>query len=283
MDFFDLHCDTPFECYKKNQEFYVNRLAVSAKHSACFENWSQVFAVWIKDDTENPFFLYKNILSDFKNKLSGIPHNLTPYFAVEGGVVLEKDAERLFILKQDGIKLLTLTWNGENAIAGGVNSDKGLTSFGETVINTMNRLKIGCDLSHTNEKSFYSAIEKAEYPLATHSNCYALCDHKRNLKDEQIKLIAQKGGIIGLCFYPEFLKGNTIDSLYKNIFHLCDMGLENHIAIGSDFDGAKMDKCLDKTSKVPDFYAFLKQKGFSETLLYKIFYKNAYKFIANLD
>lgn len=283
MNFFDLHCDTPFECYTKKQEFYVNQLAVSATAADCFENWRQVFACWIKDELENPFELYKNILNDFKLKISDIPHNLTPYFAVEGGAVLENDAERLFILKDDKIKFLTLTWNGENAIAGGVDSDKGLTPFGNKVIKLLNQLKIGCDLSHINQKSFYKALETADYPLATHSNCFSLCNHKRNLKDDQIKLIAEKGGIIGLCFYPLFLGGDVFESLYQNIFHLCDMGLENHIAIGSDFDGAKMDLRLSKTANVKDFYSFLKNKGLSGMLLDKIFYKNAYNFIANLD
>lgn len=283
MNFFDLHCDTPFECYTKNEEFYVNQLSISAKASECFESWHQVFACWIKDDAQKPFELYKNILNDFKLKISNNPHNLTPYFAVEGGAVLENDAERLFILKEDNIKLLTLTWNGENAIAGGVETDKPLTPFGCQVIKIMNSLKIGCDLSHINEKGFYKALEIADYPIATHSNCYSLCNHKRNLNDEQIKLIAEKGGIIGLCFYPLFLGTDVFECLYQNIFYLCDMGLENHIAIGSDFDGAKMDIRLDKTEKVIDFYAFLKSKGIDNILLDKIFYKNAYNFIANLD
>ncbi len=283
MNFFDLHCDTPYECYKQNEKFYVNRLAVSGKGGERFDNWKQVFAVWIKDDVLNPWRLYKDILNNFKEKLRQKPENLTPYFAVEGGAVIENDIDRLYALKQDGISLLTLTWNGENTLAGGVDSQKGLTAFGKKVIKEMNRLKIGCDLSHINEKGFFEAIETADFPLATHSNCKEICFHKRNLTLEQIKLIAEKKGVIGLCFYPSFLGENVYDKIYQNIFYLCDKGFENNIAIGSDFDGAEMDKKLDNISKIPHLYNFLKCRGLKKELLYKIFYKNADNFIAKLS
>ncbi len=282
MNYFDLHCDTPYECYTKSLEFYVNRLAVSGKKGEIFKCWTQTFALWIKDDAENPFWLYKNILDDFKLKLQKKPCNLTPLFAVEGGAVLENDADRLYILKGDGVKFLTLTWNGENNIAGGSKTDKGLTDFGKTVIAKMNTLKIGCDLSHLNDKSFFEAIKYAEFPLATHSNCRKICSHPRNLNDEQIRLICRCGGIIGLCFYPEFLGADTFQKIYENIYHICDMGFENNIAIGSDFDGAEMDRRLDNISKIPHLCRFLKQKGLESDLLNKIFFQNANNYIAKL-
>ncbi len=283
MDFFDLHCDTPYECYTKALGFNSDKLAVSANAAECFKNWRQVFAVWIRDDIKAPFELYKTIISDFKEKLFNKPENLKPYFAVEGGAVLETDIERLFELKKDSISFLTLVWNGENALAGGNESEKGLTELGRRAVLLMNELKIGCDLSHINEKGFYKAVEYSDFPLATHSNCRALCNHKRNLSDEQIDLIAQKGGIIGLCFYPEFLGQNPMGRIYDQIVYLCDKGYENNIAIGSDFDGAKMDASLNKTEKVPALFSYLEQKGFEKQLLNKIFYKNAYNFIAKLE
>lgn len=282
MRFFDLHCDTAYKCYIDDEEFDVNRLAVSGECGKVFDEWSQTFAVWIKDDQENPFLLYKNILSDFKSKLGNKPQNLRPIFAVEGGAVLENDSDRIFELWADGIKLLTLTWNGENNIAGGSHTDKGLTDFGKTVIEKMNHLKIGCDLSHLNEKSFFAALENAEFPLATHSNCKSICDNKRNLSNIQIKLLCEKGGIIGLCFYPDFLGEDIFEMLYENIFHIADMGYENSIAIGSDFDGGVMNKRLDNISKVPDLYRFLNCKGLCDELLDKIFFKNANNYIAKL-
>ena len=282
MKYFDLHCDTPYECYTKNQEFYVNQLAVSGKMGEGFDEWAQTFAVWIKDDIKNPFLLYKNILKDFKLKLLGKPQNLKAVFAVEGGAVLENDSDRIFELKADGIKFLTLTWNGENNIAGGVHTDKGLTDFGKSVIEKMNRIKIGCDVSHLNKKSFFAAVEKADFPLATHSNSENICSHPRNLSDEQIKLLCEKGGIMGLCFYPDFLGQSVMQKIYENIYHIADMGYQDNIAVGSDFDGGKMDKSLDNISKVPDLYFFSVKKGLDKSLLNKIFYENANNYIAKL-
>lgn len=278
MKFFDLHCDTAFECFKNKKEFYKNDLAVSGERGKNFEDWHQVFAIWIKDDEKNPFSLYKSVLKHFKKQK--MPCNLTSYLSVEGGAVLEDDIDRLHILKNDGIKVITLTWNGENNIAGGVESEKGLTKFGEKVIDKMNELELICDLSHINRKSFYKVAERAEKVIATHSNCYEICRHKRNLLNEQIKIIAERNGIIGLCFYPEFLGDNVYDKIYENIFYLCYKGYEDIIAIGSDFDGGEMDKRLNNISKIPYLYDFLENKGIERHLLYKIFYENAYKYIA---
>lgn len=283
MNYFDLHCDTPYECYFKKQDFFKNSLAVSGEKGAVFDNWKQVFAVWIRDDLDEPYRLYKAILRDFKEKLSKKNDNLTPYFSVEGGAVLEDDTDRLYALKEDGVRILTLTWNGENRIAGGSKTEKGLTDFGKRVIREMNGLKMLCDLSHLNEKSFYSAVELADYPLATHSNCKAVFDCPRNLSDNQLKLIAQKGGIVGLCLYPKFLGGEVFDRLYRNIYHLLELGMENSIAVGSDFDGADMAVELCDISKIPLLRAKLHEKGLSETVLNKIFYKNAENYLETFD
>ena len=277
--FFDLHCDTPYECFTKKQEFINNTLAVSAVKGAVFDVWYQTFAVWIKDDIENPFEQYKKIITDFKVKTQSKPQNLNPIYALEGGAAIE-NIDCLYEMKSDGIKFITLTWNGENKIAGGCKTEKRLTDYGKQVIRTMNELKIACDLSHLNEKSFYSAIEETNYPIATHSNCKKIHNHIRNLTDNQIKLICRKGGIIGLCPYPEFLGGDVTEKMYQNIFHICDMGYENNISIGTDFDGAKQSEELKDISKIPQFFIKLKEKGLKEELLQKLFYKNAVDFIA---
>lgn len=283
MNYFDLHCDTPYECYFKNQDFFENNLAVSGEKGAVLDNWRQVFAVWIRDDLDEPYTLYKAILKDFKEKLNKKPDNLTPFFSVEGGAVIEDDIDRLYELKKDGICALTLTWNGENRIAGGSKTDKGITDFGKRVIKEMNFLNMLCDLSHLNEKSFYSVIELADYPIATHSNCKSVFDCPRNLNDNQLKLIAEKGGIVGLCFYPKFLGGDVYEKLYENIYHMLELGMENNIAIGSDFDGADMREELCDISGIPLLYAKLHEKGIDKLILDKIFYKNAENYLETFD
>ena len=100
--------------------------------------------------------------------------------------------------------------------------------------------------------------------------------------DEQLKLIADKGGIIGLCFFPGFLGGDTFQKIYENIYHMLELGLENHIAIGSDFDGADMDSRLENIGDIPSLYFRLSEKGISDRVLNKIFYENAAKYMLNL-
>ncbi len=279
MKFFDLHCDTAYKMYIENKGFENNNLAVSADKGECFEEWIQTFAVWVREERQNPFEFYKSTLKHLNNNLCG---RVKPVFAVEGGSIIENDIERLYELKKDGIRFLTLTWNGENAIAGGVNSDKSLTAFGEDVIKEMNLLNMAVDVSHLNDRSFYDVINKADRVLATHSNCRAVCNHKRNLTDEQIRLISQKGGVIGINFYAVFLGDNFYGKIYENIEHLCEMGLENNIACGSDFDGADMCSEMSDISKIPQLYNELLQKGLKKELLDRIFYKNAKEFMLNL-
>ena len=282
INFFDLHCDTPYACYFKNQDFLKNSLAVSGEKGKCFKKWKQTFAFWISDDAKEPFKLYQNLMYSFKQKTADLPPNLTPVFSVEGGAVIGNDINLLYKLSDDGIRFLTLTWNGENRIAGGSGTHAGLSAFGKNVIKKMNELHIATDFSHLNDKSFFSAIDIAEYPIATHSNCRAICDVPRNLTDEQLKLISQRRGIVGLCFYPLFLDGDFCSKIYENIWHMLNLGLEDNIAIGTDFDGADMYPCIDEISKIPQLYYELSKKGINNGLLDKIFFKNADNYILNL-
>lgn len=283
MNFFDLHCDTPTECYNKNQAFINNDLAVSYQKGSGFDNWHQCFAIWIDEKLCDPYAYYKNVLFDFKNKLKGVKNTLTPIFTVEGGSLLEDKVERVYELKSDGIKALTLTWNGENQIASGANADGGLKPFGKRVIELLNECKIATDLSHLNRDSFFDCIEVAKFPIATHSCCDRVNSHIRNLTDDQIKLLVQKDGIMGLCLYPLFLgEGDVFFNIYKHLHHLLDKGYENNIAIGSDFDGAEMSKALSDISKIPSLYDKLLCFGIEDSILQKIFFKNAYNFFLKL-
>ena len=278
MKYFDLHCDTPYRMYEENLPFNSAELSVNSGEDI-FEEYYQCFAVWLKDDIENPFKKYKETLQNFKQKFEIGDSKIKPIFTVEGGAVLEGKTDNLYLLKNDGIRALTLTWNGKNQIASGVNFEGGITDFGRETVRVMNTLKIACDLSHLNRESFYGALEETEFPIATHSCSYEIYPHKRNLTDDQIKELVSKNGIMGLCFYPKFLgEGEVFENIYKHLFYLLDKGYENHIALGSDFDGAGMDCKLYKASDVEQLYEFLKEKSINDEILNKIFFKNAKKF-----
>jgi len=204
MDYFDLHCDTISKAFDKGADIFDKSNAVNLKDISAFEHYIQTFAIFIKDDEPQPFTKYKKMLSFFRSQKEKLPKDLEYILAVEGGAVLENDIDRLYELKKDKIKLLSLAWNNGTDLAGGVYSDKSLTPVGEKAIAVMNELKIACDLSHLNEKSFYKALEKSDKVLATHSNCFEVTPHKRNLKKAQISALAEKKGILGLCFILTF-------------------------------------------------------------------------------
>lgn len=280
MRFFDLHCDTVTALLSSEEALERNSLAVSFEKAQCFENWCQCFAIWINDGLKDPFGFYCTALKKYKSSVENAPPNLTSFLTVEGGTLIENDISRIEALEGDGVCALTLTWNGENNIASGASAQGGLKPFGRAVIAELNRLSMICDLSHLNKKSFFECLEIADLPMASHSCCETVHPHKRNLDDEQLRLLAQKGGIVGVCLYKEFLGGNIYEGFYKNIMHLLDLGLEEYIAIGTDFDGCDMPSEMPDISKIPLLMTYMLNKGFSQALLDKIFYENAASFFA---
>ena len=277
MNFFDLHCDTAYRCYKDNLSFFDDKLAVTPQKASYFKHWYQCFAIFINDGTKNPFEYYKNSLNNFKNELKNNPQNLTPIFTVEGGLLIENDLSRIEIMHNDGIRALTLTWNGENQIAGGANTDIGLKDFGKDVIKQLNCFDIMVDLAHLNKKSYYSALELADKPIITHTCLEYVNEHRRNVDDDQLKALVEKNGIVGLCFYPQFLgEGDVLENIYKNVYHILELGFEDHLSMGSDFDGCDMSEKLLDISYVPSLYEY--SKKISKEILDKIFFYNAYNF-----
>ena len=140
---------------------------------------------------------------------------LAVLFGVEGGHMIENDLNKLEALYKRGVRYMTITWNNStpwatSALDETTKADslkhKGLTDFGKQIIKRMNELGMLVDLSHVGEQSFWDAIAVTTKPvLISHSCVYALCPHRRNLKDEQIKAVAKNGGVIHLNFYSGFL------------------------------------------------------------------------------
>lgn len=162
---------------------------------------------------------------------------------VEGGDVLEGELFNLRMLYRLGVRAMTLTWNYRNEIADGALEDKslgGLSTFGHTVIKEMNRLGMLADVSHLSEKGFYDVMEISEKPIAaSHSNAWSICRHPRNLKDDQIRLLHQKKGVMGMNFYPPFLskEAANMGDIIKHIEYIAALVGTDVIGFGSDFDG----------------------------------------------
>lgn len=255
-------------------------LSASICKGDVFDEWYQCCAVFVPDDSVNPKEEYTGILTDFKRKISGYKKPKC-IFTLENGRPVDS-VDFVGRLYEDSVSAVTLTWNGENALAGGADCEAGLKPLGRDVIRALNRYKIAVDLSHLNRKSFFDAGEAADKVFASHTCCYKTHRHPRNLTDEQIKYVAGRGGVIGICFYPEFLGTKyAFEGVWRHINHLLNLGLENCVCMGSDFDGADMSDCLDGVDKVPELYAFLKGRGISDELLERMFFKNAQRFFKN--
>lgn len=247
----------------------------------------QVAAIWLREDIKNPYTAYRNILSDFSKRIS-LPVNelsadKTVLLSLEGGAPIERDISRLYTIRDDGVSSVMLTWNNDNSLAGGALGFGGLTEKGMAAIGILNELSMALDLSHLNDMSLYRACEAADTVLASHSNCRFVCGHKRNLTDDALRLIRDKNGIVGINFYPPFLgDGDVFENIYFHIKHMLELGLENCIAIGSDLDGADMDKALSKTEDIMLLYRFLAERFGDMELIDKIFFQNAYNFYQKL-
>ncbi|MBR3588243.1 MAG: membrane dipeptidase [Clostridia bacterium] len=285
MKFFDLHCDTITECYNQNKSLTNNDLDISLDRGKILEKWTQVFAIWLPDTIRGneAETYYEKVLAKYKEEIKNA-ENVNPVLAVEGGAVLNGKLENIEKLHNDGVKILTLTWNGENEIASGcfAEEDKGLTSFGKEAVKELTKRNIIPDVSHLAEKSFYDLCEETDFPfVASHSDAFSLNPHVRNLKDEQIKVIVERKGLIGLNFYNKFLgEGNAIEMLIKHAEHILNLGGEDVLCMGSDFDGCSIDEELKGIEKMENLYSVF-NKHFGEQLTDKIFYENANAYLLN--
>ena len=164
---------------------------------------------------------------------------------VENGYAIGKKLSNLSMFKEMGVSYITLCHNGDNDIcdsARGKGEWNGLSPFGREVVKEMNRLGIMIDLSHASEKTFYDVLECSTQPvIASHSAAKALCDHPRNLTDEQIVALADRGGVIQLCLYKGFINQDSekasLSDAIRHLEHLIRLAGVEHVGIGSDFDG----------------------------------------------
>ena len=197
--------------------------------------------------------------------------------AVENGNALEGKIENVAHFAGRGIIYITLVHNGDNDVcdsAKGERTHGGVSAFGREVIGEMNRLGLMVDLSHASEESFYDALDISSTPIVcSHSNCRALCDHPRNLTDEQLRALAKKGGVAHITLYPGFLSATGEPSILNALEHLNHavsiMGIE-HVGIGTDFDGDGGICGFNDASEAINFTMHLLGKRYSQADIEKI-------------
>ena len=163
---------------------------------------------------------------------------------IENGYAIGKDLSNVERFRRRGVVYMTLCHNGNNDICGSARYNEenlGVSAFGEQVIREMNRVGMMVDLSHAGEQSFYDALDISTRPVVcSHSSSRALCDHPRNLTDEQLKALARKDGVVQLCLYGGFLRSDspaTICDAIEHLHHIVNLIGVEHVGIGTDFDG----------------------------------------------
>ena len=269
-------------------------------------DWAQVFAIFVPDEFrgQQAVDYFERCAAAFRRAMdrhSGLIRQVrTPeearetlsgglraaVLAVEGGAALGGRLEMLDRLWETGVRMMTLTWNAKNEIGSGSESQEGLTPFGRQVVARMEELGMMVDVSHLNDPGFWEVAKLARRPfLATHSDSRAVRDHSRNLTDQQFKAIRDLGGVVGINFCTMFLadvemgrREVTKDQLMAHILHFLDLGGEDTVVLGSDFDGATLPAFLEGAGDLGVLRELMLDAGLGEALTDKLCFQNAMDF-----
>ncbi len=227
-------------------------------------------------------------IEDVRNSISDA--RLGILLHIEGAEMISPHCTELPMLYERGIRSIGPVWSRPNCFATGIrfgwpstnDIGPGLTDAGGQLIRDCETLGIAIDLSHMNLRSFMDAADIATKPLiATHCGCHALCKSARNLTDEQLRIVADSGGVVGVNFYTGDLRGDgqsgpdmPLDRLADHVLHMCEVMGDDHVALGSDFDGAKMCDELGDVRGLPKLLAGMRRRGFAELAIAKIAHEN---------
>lgn len=303
MRIFDLHADIGWDILRKHEQGRTHVLREEhlpklikgevlgvgiASYFEGSEDWDrmQKMVLAARQEIEENLDAVTWIKSKADLEESGKPQVV---MTVEGMCGIRDQAEeKIQWLYDQGVRIASLCWNDENALATGVKGTvtRGLTEEGRKAVRKMDELGMILDVSHTNEKTFWDMVEVVRGPLiATHSNTRALCEVHRNLTDQQIMAIAAKGGVIGLNAARNFIDSNPEhqDALHLAAHgrHIADLVGVEHLAVGFDFmdffkdHATSMGTDLTSALQAQNLIQGLRAQGFSEDECQAIGYDNA--------
>ena len=312
MRLIDMHCDTIFELFNRKDtemELGQNQLGVDVEKMKMADSMAQFFACFInmrrfqgEDRFSKGYQYVLDMIAFAKNEIGKYSEEImlaksyeellqnekigkmSAFLTVEEGGIIENDMSRLDHLYEEGVRLMTLLWNEENCMGYPNSRDvdvmkKGLKPFGIETVERMNELGMIIDVSHMSDGGFWDVLKYSKKPVvASHSNARALCPHPRNLTDEMIRALAEKGGVAGLNFYPYFVNENGkagVEDLVRHIEHLFYVGGEDFVAIGTDFDGFDQGELeLQNIGEMNLLYEALKKRKFNDGQIEKFWRGN---------
>ena len=304
MRFIDGHCDTLSKALDENKELFENDLQFSFNNADRLGGGIQVMASFVDtnylnsknggfnrcNDILNKFYSYQNncefLIKDKNSLLKSLSSGKTSaLLSIENGSAISSNIENVDYFYNRGVRMMSITWNADNELGSGAKTklDRGLTKLGYEYVEKLDNLGIILDISHSSEKSFWDAISStSNLVVASHSNVYELCKNPRNLKDKQIIAIAKSGGIVGICYYSEFLnstrKADVID-IVEHIKYIRNVVGIDYVGLGSDFDGMDINKTaknVDNIIQIGNIIKELEKQGFNNNDIEKIMWKNWY-------
>lgn len=308
MRFFDLHCDTAYECVTRLEGNDLDRGAwhLSLDRGDCFDSWHQVFAVFMPDELRGDAAVahYRRVRDYIYRQQKLFPGRFSlcrtaeeldsservghcgAIMSVEGGSAIAGSLDNLRALYNDGVRLMTLTWNAENELGHGVGSPVkgGLSEFGRSAVELMNELGMIVDVSHLSDAGFADVAEISSKPfVASHSCSRRLCPHRRNLTDDMFGVIRDCGGLVGINFSRGFLEEHenaVAGDILRHTEHFLALGGEKTVCMGSDFDGTDMPDGVSGIESIPALYELFLKANYPESLVDDIFFGNAKRFFA---
>lgn len=313
MRIIDMHCDTLIEGWRHpERSFYDGETSINLKLLKENGSLAQFFAMYLSRqemETMDAYDILKGIYGYYRQMMSAHKELIGPaysaadilenerqgrlsaFLTVEDGVFLDGKMERLEEVYNMGVRLITLMWNFENSVGFPCNDDpeahrKGLKPFGIEVVEKMNALGMIIDVSHMSEGGFYDVAKYSKKPfVASHSCARSLCNHRRNLTDDQLKTLGNAGGLVGVNFECSFLKEGsdraTFDQIAEHLVYMKNKAGIEAIGFGSDFDG------IDDNGELVDYSGFSKllsvlEKKFTYDELDKICHDNALRVIGDV-
>lgn len=307
MRVFDLHCDTMTVTGSRGITFDNRETSVALGRikNAGMKAYAQCFALFVENDDSaeaekewaEHYEWFKNqmqMYADFTEQAESYEDIMriaesgktAAILTAENASVFGGKLSRISEMREKGCLIASLTWNGKNDLAGGAHAQEyGLSDFGKEAVSEMERCGMVIDVSHLSDRGLSDLLKIARRPfIATHSNSRTVLGHMRNLPDEYIREIIKRGGLIGINYFKEFLAGTGagsdrfwLGSIAAHIEYILSLGGENAVALGSDYDGAKVPEVIDGIDMIGNLYTYLEER-FGSALTEKIFFDNAINF-----
>ncbi len=323
IPYIDLHCDTLLAAWREKQPDLaqlpkacvdLERLTAAgcaAQFFAIFLPPRQVldaqgFAALSDDDyIASLLAIYRRTLEKYPDRMAhantaaDLQANLAAgkvsgFLTLEDGRAVAGSLEKLEGFYRQGIRLISLTWNGANCFGSPNSADPaimaaGLTDFGKEAVERMEQLGMLVDVSHLSDGGFWDVARLCKGPfVASHSNCRALNPHPRSLTDEMLRALAEHGGVAGLNFAPEFLTGDItakdsrVEDMVAQLRHRIQVGGEDCAAIGSDLDGIGGRLEIGSPTAMERLFDALQKAGFTSRLIEKIAFGNAFRVLEDV-